>query len=228
MMFQTEISVRGFGLAPCRGSHRRAGYALAWLHALSRAGAARRHTRPPGAVYQIFSEIGGTRSFREGNARGLRAVLGPQGHSRRPGSPCAMPCPTTASRSWAGPQSSALTHAAFCRTPGPLLDHHFAVSADKAAVSLAVTLENEAIRPHVEWPIRRPPAAVSNTGDRSAFLDIITVGKDSDLARLAARHQRPVSAEMYRFFPCRRLPTPDVRQSMKPWRRKVLELLRWG
>jgi uncharacterized protein (DUF1800 family) len=64
------------------------------------------------------------------------------------------------------------------------------VSADKGAViGIAGTLENEAIRPHVDGRFVDLLTAVEQHPAMIAFLDNQnSVGKDSELARLAARH----------------------------------------
>jgi len=68
--------------------------------------------------------------------------------------------------------------------------NHFAVSADKGAIyGVAGTLENEAIRPHVNGRFIDLLTAVEQHPAMIAFLDNqYSVGADSEAARLAARH----------------------------------------
>jgi len=86
-------------------------------------------------------------------------------------------------------QSAASTDRPFAERLVYFWSNHFAVSADKAAVfGLAGTLENEAIRPHVNGRFRDMLMAVEQHPAMIAFLDNqYSVGKDSDLARRAER-----------------------------------------
>ena len=67
--------------------------------------------------------------------------------------------------------------------------NHFAVSADKGAIfGLAGTLENEAIRPHVNGRFVELLTAVEKHPAMIAFLDNqFSVGADSEAARFAAQ-----------------------------------------
>src|ERR1700730_18438130 len=87
-------------------------------------------------------------------------------------------------------QSAALTTRPFAERLVHFWTNHFAVSADKGAVfGVAGTLENEAIRPNVDRRFVDLLTAVEQHPAMIAFLDNqYSVGKDSDLARLAARH----------------------------------------
>ena len=86
-------------------------------------------------------------------------------------------------------QSAALTTRPFAERLVHFWTNHFAVSADKGAViGIAGTLENEAIRPHVDGRFIDLLTAVEQHPAMIAFLDNQnSVGKDSELARLAAR-----------------------------------------
>ncbi|MGC2033680.1 MAG: DUF1800 domain-containing protein [Steroidobacteraceae bacterium] len=86
-------------------------------------------------------------------------------------------------------QSAALTTRPFAERLVHFWTNHFAVSADKGAVvGIAGTLENEAIRPHVDGRFADLLTAVEQHPAMIAFLDNQnSVGKDSELARLAAR-----------------------------------------
>ncbi len=89
-------------------------------------------------------------------------------------------------------QSAALTTRPFAERLVHFWTNHFAVSADKGAVfGIAGTLENEAIRPHVDGRFVDLLTAVEQHPAMIAFLDNQnSVGKDSDLALLAARRAR--------------------------------------
>src|SRR5882672_6722369 len=86
-------------------------------------------------------------------------------------------------------QSAALTARPFAERLVHFWTNHFSVSADKGAVfGVAGTLENEAIRPHVDGRFVDLLTAVEQHPAMIAFLDNqYSVGKDSDLAQLAAR-----------------------------------------
>jgi uncharacterized protein (DUF1800 family) len=86
-------------------------------------------------------------------------------------------------------QSAALTARPFAERLVHFWTNHFAVSADKGAVfGIAGTLENEAIRPNVNGRFADLLTAVEQHPAMIAFLDNqYSVGKDSELALLAAR-----------------------------------------
>src|ERR1700723_4010975 len=86
-------------------------------------------------------------------------------------------------------QSAALTERPFAERLVHFWSNHFAVSADKGAIfGLAGTLENEAIRPHVNGRFVDLLSAVEQHPAMIAFLDNqYSVGKHSELALLAAR-----------------------------------------
>src|SRR3984885_11504018 len=88
-------------------------------------------------------------------------------------------------------QSAALTSRPFAERLVHFWSNHFAVSADKGVVfGLAGTLENEAIRPHVAGRFVDLLTAVEQHPAMIAFLDNqYSVGKDSELARLAAARE---------------------------------------
>ena len=86
-------------------------------------------------------------------------------------------------------QSAALTARPFAERLVHFWTNHFAVSADKGAVfGIAGTLENEAIRPNINGRFADLLTAVEQHPAMIAFLDNqYSVGKDSELALLAAR-----------------------------------------
>ena len=86
-------------------------------------------------------------------------------------------------------QSAALTARPFGERLVHFWSNHFAVSADKGAIfGLAGTLENEAIRPHVNGRFVELLTAVEKHPAMIAFLDNqFSVGADSEAARFAAQ-----------------------------------------
>ena len=86
-------------------------------------------------------------------------------------------------------QSAALTQRPFAERLVHFWANHFAISADKGAVyGLAGTVENEAIRPHVNGRFVELLTAVEQHPAMIAFLDNqYSVGADSALAALANR-----------------------------------------
>jgi uncharacterized protein (DUF1800 family) len=88
-------------------------------------------------------------------------------------------------------QSAALTTRPFGERLVHFWSNHFAISADKGAIfGLAGTLENEAIRPHVNGRFIDLLTAVEQHPAMIAFLDNqFSVGADSPAARFAARRQ---------------------------------------
>jgi len=86
-------------------------------------------------------------------------------------------------------QSAAVTARPFAERLVHFWTNHFAVSADKGAVfGIAGTLENEAVRPHVDGRFADLLIAVEQHPAMIAFLDNqYSVGKDSEMAQLAAR-----------------------------------------
>jgi uncharacterized protein (DUF1800 family) len=114
--------------------------------------------------------------------------------SKTPAAPAVNPVrdaylPHYRSQVLARAQSAALTTRPFAERLVHFWTNHFAVSADKAAVyGVAGTLENEAIRPHVDGRFVDLLTAVEQHPAMIGFLDNqYSVGRDSDLARLAAR-----------------------------------------
>jgi uncharacterized protein (DUF1800 family) len=86
-------------------------------------------------------------------------------------------------------RSAALTTLPFAERLVHFWSNHFAVSADKGAIyGVAGTLENEAIRPHVNGRFIDLLTAVEQHPAMIAFLDNqYSVGTDSEAARFAAR-----------------------------------------
>jgi uncharacterized protein (DUF1800 family) len=95
---------------------------------------------------------------------------------------------------WARAQSAALTTRPFAERMVHFWTNHFAVSADKGAIfGIAGTLENEAIRPHVDGRFVDLLTAVEQHPAMIAFLDNqYSAGKNSELALIARPLAKPL------------------------------------
>lgn len=98
-------------------------------------------------------------------------------------------------------QSAALTSRPFAERLVHFWTNHFAISADKGAIfGLAGTLENEAVRPHVNGRFVDMLTAVERHPSMIAFLDNqYSVGADSTAAQRAARNATPANPPKRRF-----------------------------
>jgi uncharacterized protein (DUF1800 family) len=98
-------------------------------------------------------------------------------------------------------QSAALTTRPFAERLVHFWSNHFAISADKGAIfGLAGTLENEAIRPHVNGRFVDLLTAVEQHPAMIAFLDNqYSVGADSMAVQSAARRLSFATQPMRRF-----------------------------
>ncbi len=114
-------------------------------------------------------------------------------------------------------QSAATTERAFAERLVYFWSNHFAVSADKGAVfGLAGTLENEAVRPHVNGRFIDLLTAVEQHPAMIAFLDNqYSVGRDSEAARRAER------AAQRRFAPDKAQRRFGINENLA---REILEL----
>jgi uncharacterized protein (DUF1800 family) len=189
---QTEIAVLRFGLGARPGDlAAAAGDPRAWLMAQIRGAVELAGNTPLTPSDQIFAEVQAARDYaqemkREGAqapaATGAAAPFNPVRNAY---------LPHYRAQVLARAQSAALTARPFAERLVHFWTNHFAVSADKGAVSgIAGTLENEAIRPHVGGRFIDLLTAVEQHPAMIAFLDNQnSVGKDSDLAQLAARRQ---------------------------------------
>ena len=145
---------------------------------------------------QIFTELLAARDEQEKMKREAAAQSAP--FPRAGAAPAATPAsnpvrdaylPHYRAQVLARAQSAAVTARPFAERLVHFWTNHFAVSADKGAVfGIAGTLENEAIRPHVDGRFADLLIAVEQHPAMIAFLDNqYSVGKDSEMARLAAR-----------------------------------------
>jgi uncharacterized protein (DUF1800 family) len=192
-MVQTEIAVLRFGLGARPGElAAAAGDPRGWLMTQIKGAVPLAGNTPLAASGQIFTELLAARDERQEMKRAAAK------HSSAPtaaSAPAFKPVrdtylPHYRAQVLARAQSAALTTRPFAERLVHFWTNHFAVSADKGAVfGMAGALENEAIRPHVGGRFIDLLTAVEQSPAMIAFLDNqYSVGKDSDLARLAGRH----------------------------------------
>jgi uncharacterized protein (DUF1800 family) len=197
-MVLPEIAVLRFGLGARPGDlAAAAGDPRAWLMAQIKGAVPLAGNTPLAPSAQIFTELLAARDEQEKmKTRVAREAAAPAG------TPVAAPAATPVfnpvrdaylphyrAQVLARAQSAALTARPFAERLVHFWTNHFAVSADKGAVfGIAGTLENEAIRPHVDGRFIDLLLAVEQHPAMIAFLDNqYSVGKDSELAQLAAR-----------------------------------------
>jgi uncharacterized protein (DUF1800 family) len=189
-MLQTEIAVLRFGLGARPGDlSAAAGDPRGWLLAQIKGAVPLAMPTPLAPSEQIFAELQAARDALQEMKREAAA------HSATTDANAAFNPVRDASQPHyraqvlARAQSAALTTRPFAERLVHFWTNHFAVSADKGAVfGVAGTLENEAIRPHVNGRFGDLLTAVEQHPAMIAFLDNqYSVGKDSELARRAAR-----------------------------------------
>jgi uncharacterized protein (DUF1800 family) len=208
-MVQPEIAVLRFGLGARPGDlAAAAGDPRAWLMAQIKGAVPLAGNTPLAASAQIFTELLAARDEQERMKTRVAREAAAQyaAGSRTAAAPGATPVtapvaapvfnpvrdaylPHYRAQVLARAQSAALTARPFAERLVHFWTNHFAVSADKGAVfGIAGTLENEAIRPHVGGRFIDLLIAVEQHPAMIAFLDNqYSVGKDSELAQLAAR-----------------------------------------
>ncbi len=193
---QTEIAVLRFGLGARPGDLAAAGDPRAWLMAQIRGAVELAGNTPLARSDQIFTEVQAAREYTQemkreaAEAPAATAAAAPAGAT--PFNPVRNAyLPHYRAQVLARAQSAALTARPFAERLVHFWTNHFAVSADKGVISgIAGTLENEAIRPHVCGRFVDLLTAVEQHPAMIAFLDNQnSVGKDSELARLAAWRQ---------------------------------------
>lgn len=192
-MIQTEIAVLRFGLGARPGDlTAAAGDPRAWLMAQIKGAVPLAGDTPLAASDQIFAELRAARD--EFQEKKREAAAAQSSDPKAPAAPNFNPVraaylPHYRAQVLARAQSAALTTRPFAERLVHFWTNHFAVSADKGAVfGVAGTLENEAIRPRVGGRFVDLLTAVEQHPAMIGFLDNqYSVGKDSDLARLAAR-----------------------------------------
>ena len=189
-MLQTEIAVLRFGLGARPGDlSAAAGDPRGWLLAQIKGAVPLAMPTPLAPSEQIFAELQAARDAlqemkREAAVHGATTDANAAFNPVRDASQ-----PHYRAQVLARAQSAALTSQPFAERLVHFWTNHFAVSADKGAVfGVAGTLENEAIRPHVNGRFGDLLTAVEQHPAMIAFLDNqYSVGKDSELARRAAR-----------------------------------------
>jgi uncharacterized protein (DUF1800 family) len=185
---QTEIAVLRFGLGARPGDLAAAAVdPRAWLMAQIRGAVDLAGNTPLARSDQIYAEVQAARDYaqemkREAARPAATAAASPFNPVRD------AYLPHYRAQVLARAQSAALTARPFAERLVHFWTNHFAVSADKGAVAgIAGTLENEAIRPHVDGRFVDLLTAVEQHPAMIAFLDNqLSVGKDSELAQLAA------------------------------------------
>jgi uncharacterized protein (DUF1800 family) len=190
---QTEIAVLRFGLGARPGDlAAAAGDPRAWLMAQIRGAVVLAGNTPLAPSDQIFADVQAAREQAQEMKReaAQSAAAAPAaGAGFNPVRDAYLP--HYRAQVLARAQSAALTARPFAERLVHFWTNHFAVSADKGAITgIAGTLENEAIRPHVGGRFIDLLTAVEQHPAMIAFLDNQnSVGKDSELAQLAAFRQ---------------------------------------
>ena len=196
-MIQAEIAVLRFGLGARPGDLAAAASdPRAWLWAQIAGPAQLAGNTPLAPSDQIFTEVLAARDERQ-EMRREATVRSAAVDTTAAGATAAAAfnpvrdayLPHYRAQVLARAQSAALTARPFAERLVHFWTNHFAVSADKGAVfGIAGTLENEAIRPNVNGRFADLLTAVEQHPAMIAFLDNqYSVGKDSELALLAAR-----------------------------------------
>jgi uncharacterized protein (DUF1800 family) len=196
-MIQAEIAVLRFGLGARPGDLATAASdPRAWLRAQIGGPAQLAGNTPLAPSDQIFTEVLAARDERQEMKREAAARSATVDTSAADAAAAAAFNPVRdaylphyRAQVLARAQSAALTARPFTERLVHFWTNHFAVSADKGAVfGIAGTLENEAIRPNVNGRFVDLLTAVEQHPAMIAFLDNqYSVGKDSELALLAAR-----------------------------------------
>jgi uncharacterized protein (DUF1800 family) len=194
-MVHPEIAVLRFGLGARPGDlSAAAGDPRGWLTAQLKGAVLLAGNTPLAPSDQIFTELLAARDARQGMKR---EAAGQSAEDPKTTAAAAFNLvrdaylPHYRAQVLARAQSAALTTRPFAERLVHFWTNHFAVSADKGAVfGIAGTLENEAIRPHVTGRFVDLLTAVEQHPAMIGFLDNqYSVGKDSELARLAAARE---------------------------------------
>jgi uncharacterized protein (DUF1800 family) len=188
-MMQTEIAVLRFGLGARPGDlPAAAGDPRAWLTAQLKGAVPLAGSTPLAPSEQIFTELLAARERRQEMRREAAAPTAANPTDKFNPVRDAYLSHYRA-QVLARAQSASLTTRPFAERLVHFWTNHFAVSADKAAdFGVAGTLENEAIRPHVNGRFVDLLTAVEQHPAMIGFLDNqYSVGTDSELAQLAAR-----------------------------------------
>jgi uncharacterized protein (DUF1800 family) len=191
-MMQAEIAVLRFGLGARPGDLAAAADPHGWLMAQLKGAVPSAGNTPLAPSQEIFAEFVAAREERQE----MRREAATQSAAADATAPAVNPVreaylPHYRAQVLARAQSAALTTRPFAERLVHFWTNHFAVSADKGAVvGIAGTLENEAVRPHVNGRFVELLTAVEQHPAMIAFLDNQnSVGTDSELAQRAARRR---------------------------------------
>lgn len=199
-MLHPEIAVLRFGLGARPGEIARAAAdPRGWLRAQTHGAVPRAGGIELAASDEIFAAVLAAREHQQAQKREgaseeeLKAAAAAVRAAQQPHYRAQVLARTVSATLTAQPFAERLVH---------FWSNHFAVSADKGAVyGLAGTLENEAIRPHVNGRFIELLTAVEQHPAMIAFLDNqFSVGSDSPAARRAAERQFLTDAEARRRF----------------------------
>jgi uncharacterized protein (DUF1800 family) len=194
-MVRSEIAVLRFGLGARPGElGSAAGDPRGWLRAQIRGAVARADETSLAPSEQIFA---GVLAARDEQRQMKRMGVGRQETAEEAKAALNVLrdayLPHYRAQVLARARSAALTARPFAERLVHFWANHFAISADKGAIfGLAGTLENEAIRPHVNGRFVELLTAVERHPAMIAFLDNqYSVGADSVAAQWAARRAVP-------------------------------------
>jgi uncharacterized protein (DUF1800 family) len=202
-MVRSEIAVLRFGLGARPGElSAAAGDPRGWLRAQIRGAVPRAGDTPLAPCEQIFAGLQAARDER----RQMRRIGAGRQETEEEAKAALNVLrdaylPHYRSQVLARAQSAALTTRPFAERLVHFWANHFAISADKGAIlGLAGTLENEAIRPHVNGRFVELLTAVERHPAMIAFLDNqYSVGAESAAAQRAARRASPGSPARCEF-----------------------------
>jgi len=190
-MVRSEIAVLRFGLGAQPGElTSAAGDPRGWLRAQIRGAVPRAGDTALAPSEQIFAGVLAARDLKR---QMKRMAAGPEETDEEAKAALNVLrdayLPHYRAQVLARAQSAALTTRPFAERLVHFWANHFAISADKGAIfGLAGTLENEAIRPHVNGRFVELLTAVEQHPAMIAFLDNqYSVGADSLAAQWAAR-----------------------------------------
>jgi uncharacterized protein (DUF1800 family) len=188
-MLHTEIAVLRFGLGARPGDLTAAGGdPRSWLRAQTQGAVELAGMTPLAPSDQIFAEVLAAREERRDMER--KAAAQPDADPKAAGNVLRDAyLPHYRAQVLARAQSAALTKRPFAERLVHFWANHFAISADKGAIfGLAGTLENEAVRPHVNGRFVDLLTAVEQHPSMLAFLDNqYSVGADSAAAQRAGQ-----------------------------------------
>jgi uncharacterized protein (DUF1800 family) len=190
-MVQTEIAVLRFGLGARPGDlSAAAGDPRAWLRTQVSGGVPLAGDTPLAPSNQIFAEVLAAREERK-EMKTADAAQEADANKVAFNVLRNAYLPHYRAQVLARAQSAARTPRPFAERLVHFWTNHFAISADKGAIfGLAGTLENEAVRPHVNGRFIDLLTAVEQHPAMLAFLDNqYSVGTDSSAAQAAARRR---------------------------------------